>query len=109
MSLPVRSGGKVGGGTLLLRRRLLLCSLATAYMQPYAPHSAALFGAAASPTPPPPGYVPPILELRHKFNLYANVRPMVSAQVDTKAARNNVDMVVIREVSRSSPTFLLRW
>jgi len=58
---------------------------------------AALFGAAASPTPPPPGYVPPILELRHKFNLFANVRPMVSAQVDTKASRNNVDMVVIRE------------
>jgi homoisocitrate dehydrogenase len=58
---------------------------------------AALFGAAATPTQPPPGYIPPIFELRHKCNLYANVRPMVSAPIDTKPGRNNVDMVVVRE------------
>ena len=45
----------------------------------------ALFGAAATPTQPPAGYVPPIFELRQKCKLYANVRPMVSAPVDTKS------------------------
>eukprot|EP01010_Urceolus_cornutus_P004707 NODE_765_length_1355_cov_285.783308_g580_i0.p1 GENE.NODE_765_length_1355_cov_285.783308_g580_i0~~NODE_765_length_1355_cov_285.783308_g580_i0.p1 ORF type:complete len:399 (-),score=119.92 NODE_765_length_1355_cov_285.783308_g580_i0:158-1297(-) len=57
----------------------------------------ALFGAAATPSPPPPGYVAPIVGIRQALNLYANVRPVLSVPVDNKAARNNVNMVVVRE------------
>lgn len=58
---------------------------------------AALFGAAATPSPAPYGYVSPVIDFRKRFNLYANVRPMKSVPVDTPAARSNVDMVVVRE------------
>jgi len=57
----------------------------------------ALFGAAATPAIAPYGYVSPIIDFRRRFDLYANLRPMRSAPVDTPSARSNVDMEVVRE------------
>lgn len=58
---------------------------------------AALFGAAATPVSPPVGYIPPIVDIRQRCNLFAAVRPLVSVPLDKKPARPNVDMLVIRE------------
>lgn len=53
----------------------------------------ALFGAVSSPTNPVKGYSSPIVALRKKLDLYANVRPV-------KTVRNvprPIDMVIVRE------------
>lgn len=53
----------------------------------------ALFGAVSSPTVKTEGYSSPIVALRKKLQLYANVRPVKS----TKGAQRPVDMVIVRE------------
>ncbi len=53
----------------------------------------ALFGAVSSPTTPVKGYSSPIVGLRKKMDLYANVRPVKTVKTDTR----QVDMVIVRE------------
>lgn len=54
----------------------------------------ALFGAVSSPTTPRKGYSSPIVALRKRLDLYANVRPVKS--VRTPGSRQ-IDMVIVRE------------
>jgi homoisocitrate dehydrogenase len=56
----------------------------------------ALFGSVSSPSQKVAGYSSPIVALRKKLDLYANIRPVtsVSANPDEKPA---VDLVVVRE------------
>ncbi|KAL1898627.1 homoisocitrate dehydrogenase [Ceratocystis pirilliformis] len=53
----------------------------------------ALFGAVSSPTTAVKGYSSPIVALRKKLDLYANVRPVKSVM----SAANPIDMVIVRE------------
>ncbi|KAL7620141.1 homoisocitrate dehydrogenase [Parahypoxylon ruwenzoriense] len=53
----------------------------------------ALFGAVSSPTKAVKGYSSPIVALRKKLDLYANVRPVKSV----RTATNPIDMVIVRE------------
>ncbi|KAI5966809.1 LYS12 [Candida pseudojiufengensis] len=53
----------------------------------------ALFGAVSSPTTKVEGYSSPIVALRKKLGLYANVRPVKSV----KGIGRPVDMVIVRE------------
>ncbi|KAH8899166.1 Isocitrate/isopropylmalate dehydrogenase [Thozetella sp. PMI_491] len=53
----------------------------------------ALFGAVSSPTTPVKGYSSPIVGLRKKMDLYANVRPVKTVKTDAR----QVDMVIVRE------------
>ncbi|KAK8173771.1 isocitrate dehydrogenase [Phyllosticta citrichinensis] len=53
----------------------------------------ALFGAVSSPTVKTPGYSSPIVALRKKLALYANVRPVKSIA----NAKRPVDLVIVRE------------
>lgn len=53
----------------------------------------ALFGAVSSPTSPVKGYSSPIVALRKKLDLYANVRPVKSVA----SALKPIDMVIVRE------------
>lgn len=54
---------------------------------------AALFGAVSSPTTKVAGYSSPIVALRKKLGLYANVRPVKSVE----GIGRPVDMVIVRE------------
>ncbi|KAM7193898.1 hypothetical protein V8F33_007584 [Rhypophila sp. PSN 637] len=53
----------------------------------------ALFGAVSSPTTPVKGYSSPIVALRKKLDLYANVRPVKTVFNAPKP----IDMVIVRE------------
>ncbi|KAI0845719.1 Isocitrate/isopropylmalate dehydrogenase [Daldinia vernicosa] len=53
----------------------------------------ALFGAVSSPTTAVKGYSSPIVALRKKLDLYANVRPVKSVRTAAKP----IDMVIVRE------------
>lgn len=53
----------------------------------------ALFGAVSSPSTAVKGYSSPIVALRKKMDLYANIRPVKSVAT----ARNPIDMVIVRE------------
>ena len=53
----------------------------------------ALFGAVSSPSHRVAGYSSPIVALRKKLDLYANVRPVASP----KTANARVDMLIVRE------------
>ncbi|KAF2814732.1 isocitrate dehydrogenase LysB [Mytilinidion resinicola] len=53
----------------------------------------ALFGAVSSPTVKTEGYSSPIVALRKRLSLYANVRPVKS----TRGAGRPVDLVIVRE------------
>ncbi|MDP7259780.1 MAG: isocitrate/isopropylmalate family dehydrogenase, partial [Anaerolineales bacterium] len=55
----------------------------------------ALFGATSSPSGGAPGYHSPILDLRQKLDLYANLRPAQSLPVPT--SRANIDVLIVRE------------
>ncbi|KAJ2799203.1 homoisocitrate dehydrogenase [Coemansia guatemalensis] len=58
----------------------------------------ALFGAVSSPSHKVAGYSSPIVGLRKKLDLYANVRPVVSGAAATASgARRAIDMLIIRE------------
>ncbi|KAE8150512.1 isocitrate dehydrogenase LysB [Aspergillus avenaceus] len=54
----------------------------------------ALFGAVSSPSTKVAGYSSPIVALRKKLELYANVRPV---KTTIGGGRNPVDMVIVRE------------
>jgi homoisocitrate dehydrogenase len=56
---------------------------------------ATLFGAVSSPLNPVAGYRSPIVALRRTFDLYANLRPVLSQPVST--SRPNIDMLIVRE------------
>lgn len=53
----------------------------------------ALFGAVSSPSKAVKGYSSPIVALRKRLDLYANVRPVKSVLT----AKNPIDMVIVRE------------
>lgn len=53
----------------------------------------ALFGAVSSPSQAVKGYSSPIVALRKRLDLYANVRPVKSVMT----AKNPIDMVIVRE------------
>jgi homoisocitrate dehydrogenase len=53
----------------------------------------ALFGAVSSPTSPVKGYSSPIVALRKRLDLYANVRPVKTVA----SALKPIDMVIVRE------------
>ena len=53
----------------------------------------ALFGAVSSPTTKVAGYSSPIVALRKKLDLYANVRPVRT----TPSSRTPIDLVIVRE------------
>lgn len=55
----------------------------------------AVFGAVGSPSRPVPGYRSPIVELRRRFDLYANLRPLKSMPV--AGSRPDVDVLLVRE------------
>ncbi|MCX6049972.1 MAG: isocitrate/isopropylmalate dehydrogenase family protein [Chloroflexi bacterium] len=55
----------------------------------------ALFGAVSSPSHRVEGYSSPIIALRKRFDLYANLRPIVSAPVP--GSQPKVDMLIVRE------------
>jgi homoisocitrate dehydrogenase len=58
----------------------------------------ALFGAVSSPSKAVKGYSSPIVALRKKLDLYANVRPVKSvAGATSSAVRKPIDMVIVRE------------
>ncbi|KAG2152897.1 mitochondrial NAD-homo-isocitrate dehydrogenase LysB [Suillus clintonianus] len=56
----------------------------------------ALFGAVSSPSRKVTGYSSPIVALRKKMDLYANIRPVKSVSVNP-GEKSGVDLVVIRE------------
>jgi len=56
-------------------------------------HDGALFGAVSSPTTKVEGYSSPIVALRKRLSLYANVRPVKSIA----GAASPVDLVIVRE------------
>ena len=64
--------------------------------------SGALFGAVSSPSSPVTGYSSPIVALRKKLDLYANVRP-VKAVENSKSTNGSshagkpIDLVIVRE------------
>ncbi len=53
----------------------------------------ALFGATQSPSTKVPGYSSPVLTMRKKFDLYANLRPTVSLP----GSRQGIDLLIVRE------------
>lgn len=53
----------------------------------------ALFGAVSSPSKKVAGYSSPIVALRKRLDLYANVRPVKT----TPKAQNQIDLVIVRE------------
>lgn len=55
----------------------------------------ALFGAVSSPTTKVAGYSSPIVALRKRMDLYANIRPVKS--VSTTPGAKPVDLVIVRE------------
>lgn len=55
----------------------------------------ALFGAVSSPSQRVAGYSSPIIGLRKHFDLYANLRPVLSAPV--KGSQPDVDLLIVRE------------
>ena len=55
----------------------------------------ALFGAVSSPSQRVAGYSSPIIGLRKHFDLYANLRPVVSAPVP--GSQPDVDMLIVRD------------
>ena len=55
----------------------------------------ALFGAVSSPSQRVEGYSSPIIALRKIFDLYANLRPVISAPVP--GSQSNVDLLIVRE------------
>ena len=56
----------------------------------------ALFGAVSSPTTPTKGYSSPIVALRKRLDLYANVRPVKSVK-NTSIFKDPIDLVIVRE------------
>ncbi len=70
-------------------------ALPTATLERLRTCDGALFGAVSSPSQRVAGYSSPILGLRKHFDLYANLRPVVSAPV--AGSQPDVDMLIVRE------------
>jgi len=68
-------------------------SLPEATLAEIAAADATLFGATQSPSGGAPGYVSPILELRRRFDLFANLRPALRILPENAA----IDLLVVRE------------
>ena len=66
----------------------------------------ALFGAVSSPSHKVAGYSSPIVALRKKLDLYANVRPVASPA--SSSSTKPVDMVIVRENTECLVSFILR-
>ena len=58
---------------------------------------ATLFGAVSSPLQPVAGYHSPIVALRRRLDLYANLRPVLSQPVSS--SRLGIDLLIVRENS----------
>ena len=58
---------------------------------------AVLFGAVSSPLSPVPGYKSPIVGMRRHFDLYANLRPVLSQPI--ASSQQGIDMMIVRENS----------
>ncbi len=58
---------------------------------------AVLFGAVSSPSRRVPGYASPIVELRRRLDLFANLRPAHSWPI--AASRPGIDLLIVRENS----------
>jgi len=56
---------------------------------------ATLFGAVSSPLNPVEGYRSPIVAMRRALNLYANLRPVISAPI--AGSKPGIDMLIVRE------------
>lgn len=70
-------------------------SLPDATLEAVRSAQATLFGAVSSPLNPVTGYRSPIVALRRTFDLYANLRPVLSQPVNN--SRPNIDMLIVRE------------
>jgi homoisocitrate dehydrogenase len=57
----------------------------------------AIFGAVSSPSGGAAGYSSPIIDMRRTLDLYANLRPIVSAPVP--GSRPDIDLLIVRENS----------
>lgn len=82
-------------------------ALPEATVQALAACDAALFGAVSSPSHRVPGYRSPIVEMRRRFDLYANLRPARSVPMGSRSAaalrlgevtpRPYIDILIVRE------------
>lgn len=85
-------------------------ALPQATVEALAACDAALFGAVSSPSHRVPGYRSPIVEMRRRFDLYANLRPARSVPIGregeaahrlgagrTAGSRPHVDILIVRE------------
>ena len=70
-------------------------ALPAATVQALATVDGALFGAVSSPAHAAPGYRSPIVQMRQQFDLFANLRPLVSAP--TPGSWPGVDLLIVRE------------
>ena len=70
-------------------------ALPTATLEQLRTCDGALFGAVSSPSQRVAGYSSPIIGLRKHFDLYANLRPILSAPV--AGSQPAVDMLIVRE------------
>jgi homoisocitrate dehydrogenase len=57
----------------------------------------ALFGAVSSPSHKVKGYNSPIVALRNHLDLFANLRPIRSPNVEINGSRPGIDMLICRE------------
>jgi homoisocitrate dehydrogenase len=71
------------------------CSIPDATLQAVAECDAALFGATSSPMTRVDGYQSPILVLRRRFHLFANLRPIQS--LPASFSRRRIDLLIVRE------------
>jgi isopropylmalate/isohomocitrate dehydrogenase-like protein len=65
-----------------------------------------LFGAITSPAQNTPGYLSPLLEVRRRFDLYANVRP--SKRLHPRLGLVDLDVIIVRENTEGMYTGLER-
>jgi len=56
-----------------------------------------LFGATSSPSTKVAGYASPVLTMRKRFDLYANLRPTLSLPIVVAGGREGVDLLIVRE------------
>jgi homoisocitrate dehydrogenase len=70
-------------------------ALPTATLEAARTCDGALFGAVSSPSTRTPGYASPILTLRKELDLFANVRPALSAPIEGSEA--GIDFIMVRE------------
>jgi len=82
-------------------------AIADETMHTLAQMGGALFGAVSSPSHPVTGYRSPIVQMRQAFDLYANLRPSVSAPVP--GSRPNVDLLIVRENTEGLYAGRERW